>query len=130
VRADNIALMETNGKRKRNAPEGVQPAGVKRSKVLFVAGLVSQSHPKVQLAHLCLQGGNQGKWMTPSHKAKLAAIKGRSLEVGDAGFWVTCQRQKEMRAADEILSICDDVCKSLFLRHMHWDDLKLTIPGP
>jgi tRNA acetyltransferase TAN1 len=47
--------------------------------------------------------------MTPSHKAKLAAVKGRSLEVGDMGFWVTCQRQKEMRAADEVLSMCDEV---------------------
>ncbi|KAK5625554.1 hypothetical protein RRF57_001270 [Xylaria bambusicola] len=61
-----------------------------------------------------LQGGNQGKWMTPSHKAKLAAIKGRTLEVGDMGFWVTCQRMKEMKAADEILSICEEYGQRLF----------------
>jgi tRNA acetyltransferase TAN1 len=65
--------------------------------------------------------------MTPSHKAKLAAIKGRSLEVGDAGFWITCQRQKEVRAADEILSICNDVRKTLLSRHIPWDDLTLTM---
>ncbi|RYC57189.1 hypothetical protein CHU98_g9020 [Xylaria longipes] len=82
--------METNGKRKHDA-SGAQGSGLKRSK-----------------------GGNQGKWMTPSHKAKLTAIKGRTLEVGDMGFWVTCQRQKEMRAADEILSICEDYGQKLF----------------
>ncbi|KAF2972051.1 hypothetical protein GQX73_g1547 [Xylaria multiplex] len=84
--------METNGngKRKHDAT-GAQGSGVKRSK-----------------------GGNQGKWMTPSHRAKLAAVKGRTLEVGDTGFWVTCQRQKEMRAADEILSICEEYGQKLF----------------
>ncbi|KAI1809476.1 hypothetical protein GGS20DRAFT_596324 [Poronia punctata] len=83
--------METNTKRKRNPPAGAPHAGVKRSK-----------------------GGNQGKWKTPSHLAKLAAVKGRSLELGDMGFWVTCQRQKEMRAADEIISICDEYGLKLF----------------
>ncbi|KAI3319942.1 hypothetical protein HD806DRAFT_508421 [Xylariaceae sp. AK1471] len=83
--------MDTNGKRKHDASEGAQDQGGKRSK-----------------------GGNQGKWMTPNHKAKLAAVKGRSLEVGDMGFWVTCQRQKEMKAADEILSMCDEYGQKLF----------------
>ncbi|KAI0912438.1 hypothetical protein F4823DRAFT_581485 [Ustulina deusta] len=82
--------METNGKRKHD-DSGAQGSGTKRSK-----------------------GGNQGKWMTPSHKAKLAAVKGRTLEVGDMGFWVTCQRHKEMRAADEILSLCDEYGPRLF----------------
>ncbi|KAI0409389.1 hypothetical protein F4802DRAFT_546410 [Xylaria palmicola] len=82
--------METNGKRKHDA-SGANGPSVKRSK-----------------------GGNQGKWMTPNHKAKLAAVKGRSLEVGDAGFWVTCQRQKEMKAADEILSLCQEYGEKLF----------------
>ncbi|KAI1735163.1 hypothetical protein F4680DRAFT_453256 [Xylaria scruposa] len=82
--------MATNGKRKHDA-SGAQGSSLKKSK-----------------------GGNQGKWMTPSHKAKLSAIKGRALEVGDMGFWVTCQRQKEMRAADEILSICEDYAQKLF----------------
>ncbi|KAI0517709.1 hypothetical protein F5B22DRAFT_602004 [Xylaria bambusicola] len=82
--------METNGKRKHDA-SGAQGSSLKRSK-----------------------GGNQGKWMTPSHKAKLAAIKGRTLEVGDMGFWVTCQRMKEMKAADEILSICEEYGQRLF----------------
>ncbi|KAI0542424.1 hypothetical protein GGR58DRAFT_452253 [Xylaria digitata] len=84
--------METNGKGKRkHDATRAQGSGVKRSK-----------------------GGNQGKWMTPSHKAKLAAVKGRTLEVGDMGFWVTCQRQKEMRAADEIFSICEEYGQKLF----------------
>ncbi|KAI0431258.1 hypothetical protein F5Y09DRAFT_199539 [Xylaria sp. FL1042] len=82
--------METNGKRKHDA-SGAQGASLKRSKA-----------------------GNQGKWMTPSHKAKIEAIKGRTLEVGDIGFWVTCQRHKEMRAADEILSICEEYGQRLF----------------
>ncbi|TGJ83997.1 hypothetical protein E0Z10_g4786 [Xylaria hypoxylon] len=84
--------METNGKGKRkHDASGADGSGWKRSK-----------------------GGNQGKWMTPSHKTKLAAVRGRSLEVGDMGFWVTCQRQKEMRAADEILSICEEYGQKLF----------------
>ncbi|KAI1181014.1 hypothetical protein F4777DRAFT_527905 [Nemania sp. FL0916] len=82
--------MESNGKRKHDA-SGAQGSSLKRSK-----------------------GGNQGKWMTPSHKAKLAAIKGRTLEIGDTGFWVTCQRHKEMRAADEILALCEEYCQKLF----------------
>ncbi|GAP89843.1 putative THUMP domain-containing protein [Rosellinia necatrix] len=89
--------METNGKRKHDDASGGSGGGrgggshFKRSK-----------------------GGNQGKWMTPSHKAKMAALRGRSLEVGDQGFWVTCQRHKEMKAADEILSMCDEYGKKLF----------------
>ncbi|KAI1164981.1 hypothetical protein F5B18DRAFT_221244 [Nemania serpens] len=82
--------METNGKRKHDA-SGARGSNGKRSK-----------------------GGNQGKWKTPSHKAKLANIKGRTLEVGDMGFYVTCQRHKEMRAADEILSLCDEYGQKLF----------------
>ncbi|KAI1438160.1 hypothetical protein GGR50DRAFT_534270 [Xylaria sp. CBS 124048] len=84
--------MDTNGKRKHDGEDGgASRGGVKRSK-----------------------GGNQGKWMTPSHKAKVAALKGRSLEIGDMGFWVTCQRHKEMRAADEIISLCDEYGQKLF----------------
>ncbi|KAI0799294.1 hypothetical protein GGR55DRAFT_669659 [Xylaria sp. FL0064] len=82
--------METSGKRKHDA-SGAQGSSLKRSKA-----------------------GNQGKWMTPSHKAKMEAIKGRTLEVGDMGFWVTCQRHKEMRAADEILSMCEEYGQRLF----------------
>ncbi|KAI1751108.1 hypothetical protein F4782DRAFT_506895 [Xylaria castorea] len=82
--------MATSGKRRHDA-SGAQGSSLKRSK-----------------------GSSQGKWMTPSHKEKLAAIRGRTLEVGDMGFWVTCQRQKEMRAADEILSICEDYGQKLF----------------
>ncbi|KAI0198648.1 hypothetical protein F4808DRAFT_435306 [Astrocystis sublimbata] len=88
--SQSIAKMETNGKRKHDS-SGAQGSNLKKSK-----------------------GGNQGKWMTSNHKDKLAAMKGRNLEVGDAGFWVTCQRQKEMRAADEIMSLCEDYGQKLF----------------
>lgn len=49
--------------------------------------------------------------MTPHHKAKLEALKakGRRLDVGDVGFWVTCQRTQESKALEEIISICDEV---------------------
>ncbi|KAI1264543.1 hypothetical protein F5Y18DRAFT_427672 [Xylariaceae sp. FL1019] len=83
--------MEANGKRKLDASEGSQGSSRKKSK-----------------------GGNQGKWKTPSHQAKLDATKGRSLEVGDVGIWVTCQRLKEMRAVDEMAALCEEYVHTLF----------------
>jgi len=35
--------------------------------------------------------------------------KGRSLDLGDVGFWVTCQRGKEIKALDEVVAMCDEV---------------------
>ncbi|KAI8627565.1 hypothetical protein F5Y19DRAFT_171524 [Xylariaceae sp. FL1651] len=99
--------METNGKRKHDASPGAHGPSLKKSKV-FILLVPLQVALNSRLLSYCSQGGNQGKWMTPSHKAKHEAMKDRSLEVGDMGFWVTCVRRKEMRAADEILSICHE----------------------
>ncbi|KAI0150607.1 hypothetical protein GGR57DRAFT_187554 [Xylariaceae sp. FL1272] len=83
--------MEANGKRKLGATEEPQGPSHKKSK-----------------------GGNQGRWRTPSHQAKLDATKGRSLEAGDVGIWVTCQRLKEMRAVDEMAALCEEYAQKLF----------------
>ncbi|KAH8645634.1 THUMP domain-containing protein [Xylariales sp. PMI_506] len=62
------------------------------------------------------KGGNGGRWQTPHHKAKLDSFKakGRTLEVGDVGFWVTCQRTKEVRALEELVSICDEYAERMY----------------
>lgn len=59
------------------------------------------------------QGGNGGRWQTPHHRAKLETLRGRSIEIGDAGIWATCMRGKERQAADELLGICYEVCAAL-----------------
>ncbi|KAI1332194.1 hypothetical protein F5Y16DRAFT_169242 [Xylariaceae sp. FL0255] len=58
-----------------------------------------------------IKGGN---WITPNHQSKIDAARGRSLEVGDVGIWVTCQRHKEMRAADEVAILCEEYGQKLF----------------
>ncbi|KAI1338081.1 hypothetical protein F5Y15DRAFT_417133 [Xylariaceae sp. FL0016] len=78
--------MESSGKRKHDGSNGTHGPRGKKSK-----------------------GGNGGKWQTPHQRAKLEAIKGRSIEIGDMGIWVTCQRFKEMKALDELMSICSEV---------------------
>ncbi|KAI0475180.1 hypothetical protein GGR56DRAFT_644897 [Xylariaceae sp. FL0804] len=83
--------MENSGKRKHNGSDGPQGPNTKKSK-----------------------GRNSGKWQTPHHKAKLQAVKGRSLEVGDAGVWTTCQRHKEMKALDELVDIFDQYGEKLY----------------
>ncbi|KAK9772733.1 putative THUMP domain-containing protein [Seiridium cardinale] len=62
------------------------------------------------------KGGNKGKWQTPNHKAKLEALKakGGTLEVGDVGFWVTCQRTKEQKALEELVTICDEYGEKVY----------------
>lgn len=55
------------------------------------------------------QGGSGGKWQTPHYKAKMDALKGRNIEVGDVGVWVTCMRGKERQAAAELVDLCNDV---------------------
>ncbi|KAI1489685.1 hypothetical protein F5X96DRAFT_597416 [Biscogniauxia mediterranea] len=60
------------------------------------------------------QGGSGGKWQTPHYKAKLEAMKGRHLEVGDMGIWTTCQRHKEQRAVDELVAICEEYGEKLY----------------
>ena len=56
------------------------------------------------------QGGSAGRWQTPHHKRKLETLKGRTIEVGDAGVWATCMRGKERQAAEELVGICNEVC--------------------
>ncbi|KAI5919718.1 hypothetical protein F4810DRAFT_471858 [Camillea tinctor] len=60
------------------------------------------------------QGGSGGKWSTPHYKAKMEAMKGRHIEVGDMGIWTTCQRHKESRAMDELVAICDEYGEKLY----------------
>ncbi|KAI1495657.1 hypothetical protein F5X99DRAFT_114396 [Biscogniauxia marginata] len=60
------------------------------------------------------QGTAAGKWKTPHYRAKLEAMKGRHLEVGDMGIWTTCQRHKEQKAVDELVSICEEYGEKLY----------------
>ncbi|KAH6653737.1 THUMP domain-containing protein [Truncatella angustata] len=62
------------------------------------------------------KGGNQGKWQTPHQKAKIEAHKGKAgtLEVGDVGFWVSCQRTKEQKALIELAAICDEYGEKIY----------------
>ncbi|KAI0597148.1 hypothetical protein F4775DRAFT_267528 [Biscogniauxia sp. FL1348] len=60
------------------------------------------------------QGGSGGKWQTPHYRARLEAMKGRHLEVGDMGIWTTCQRHKEQRAVDELVAICEEYGEKLY----------------
>ncbi|KAK6850897.1 hypothetical protein PG990_008200 [Apiospora arundinis] len=71
------------------------------------------------------KGGNQGKWQTPHQKAKMETMrsKGRSLDIGDVGFWVTCQRNKEVKALDEVVAMCDEYGQKLYgIKPMMEDD--------
>ncbi|KAK8044838.1 thump domain-containing protein [Apiospora rasikravindrae] len=62
------------------------------------------------------KGGNFGKWQTPHQKAKMETMrsKGRTLDIGDVGFWVTCQRNKEIKALDEVVAMCDEYGEKLY----------------
>ncbi|ETS85500.1 hypothetical protein PFICI_03525 [Pestalotiopsis fici W106-1] len=62
------------------------------------------------------KGGSKGRWQTPNHKAKLEAqkAKGGTLEVGDVGFWVSCQRTKEQKALTELIAICDEYGEKVY----------------
>ena len=59
------------------------------------------------------QGGSAGRWQTPHHRQKLETLKGRTIEIGDAGVWATCMRGKERQAAEELIGICNEVRASL-----------------
>ncbi|KAI1863666.1 hypothetical protein JX265_008883 [Neoarthrinium moseri] len=62
------------------------------------------------------KGGSAGKWTTPHQKTKMESLraKGRLLEVGDVGFWASCQRGQEQRALGELMSICDEYGEKLY----------------
>ncbi|KAK8084531.1 hypothetical protein PG997_005802 [Apiospora hydei] len=71
------------------------------------------------------KGGNFGKWQTPHQKAKMETMrsKGRTLDIGDVGFWVTCQRNKEVKALDEVVAMCDEYGEKLYgIKPMMEDD--------
>ncbi|KAI0015855.1 hypothetical protein F4780DRAFT_762298 [Xylariomycetidae sp. FL0641] len=80
--------MDATKKRKHDAPHAPQQ---KRSK----------------------QGG-VGKWSTPHLQAKLEALKAKSIEVGDQGMWVTCQRGKERQALEELMALSAEYGKKLY----------------
>ncbi|KAK8069229.1 hypothetical protein PG994_005845 [Apiospora phragmitis] len=59
-------------------------------------------------------GGDQGR---------LKKSKGRTLDIGDVGFWVTCQRNKEVKALDEVVAMCDEYGEKLYgIKPMMDDD--------
>ncbi|KAI0848711.1 hypothetical protein F5Y00DRAFT_237458 [Daldinia vernicosa] len=60
------------------------------------------------------KGGSNGRWQTPHQKAKLEAIKGRSLEVGDMGIWTTCVKGKERQALAEMVDLCEEYGEKLY----------------
>ncbi|EMR70774.1 putative thump domain containing protein [Eutypa lata UCREL1] len=60
------------------------------------------------------QGGSEGRWQTPYQKVKLEAHKGKYIEVGDVGIWVTCIRGKERQAAAEFTDICNEYGEKLY----------------
>ncbi|KAK8053388.1 hypothetical protein PG996_012689 [Apiospora saccharicola] len=71
------------------------------------------------------KGGNFGKWQTPHQKAKMDTMraKGRTLDIGDVGFWFTCQRNKEIKALDEVVAMCDEYGEKLYgIKPMMEDD--------
>jgi len=59
---------------------------------------------------LCVQTGNAGKWKTPHQLAKIAALEYNTVNPGDQGVWVTCARQREVKASREIQILFAEVC--------------------
>ncbi|KAL2694600.1 hypothetical protein Neosp_001185 [[Neocosmospora] mangrovei] len=62
------------------------------------------------------KGGSAGKWQTPHQKAKLSekVELGRTLEINDAGIWVTYARGMKGKAVREFRALCDEYGESLF----------------
>ncbi|KAL4729601.1 hypothetical protein ACLX1H_004021 [Fusarium chlamydosporum] len=62
------------------------------------------------------KGGVSGKWQTTHQKAKKteAMELGRTLEVNDAGIWVTYARGMKGKAIREFKTLCDEYGESLF----------------
>ncbi|RGP63295.1 dihydropteroate synthase [Fusarium longipes] len=62
------------------------------------------------------KGGASGKWQTTHQKAKKneAMELGRTLEVNDAGIWVTYARGMRGKAIREFKTLCDEYGESLF----------------
>ncbi|KAJ4057776.1 hypothetical protein NW753_001105 [Fusarium oxysporum] len=62
------------------------------------------------------KGGSGGKWQTPHQKARKTeqAELGRTLEVNDAGIWVTYARGMKGKAITEFKNLCNEYGESLF----------------
>lgn len=62
------------------------------------------------------KGGASGKWQTAHQKAKKSEQMelGRTLEVEDAGIWVTYARGMRGKAIREFKAVCDEYGESLF----------------
>ncbi|KAF5240246.1 hypothetical protein FAUST_4410 [Fusarium austroamericanum] len=62
------------------------------------------------------KGGASGKWQTAHQKAKKSEQMelGRTLEVEDAGIWVTYARGMRGKAIREFKTVCDEYGESLF----------------
>ncbi|KAF4985388.1 hypothetical protein FDECE_16586 [Fusarium decemcellulare] len=62
------------------------------------------------------KGGNAGKWQTPHQKARQTerVELGKTLEVNDAGIWVTYARGMRSKAVREFRALCDEYGESLF----------------
>ncbi|GKU02524.1 unnamed protein product [Fusarium langsethiae] len=62
------------------------------------------------------KGGASGKWQTAHQKAKKTEQMelGRTLEVDDAGIWVTYARGMRGKAIREFKTVCDEYGESLF----------------
>jgi tRNA acetyltransferase TAN1 len=77
-------------------------------------------------ADISTKGGSAGKWQTTHQKAKQSEQMelGRTLEVNDAGIWVTYARGMKGKAIREFKSLCDEVChlsRDLF-RSILWQE--------
>ncbi|KAJ4255046.1 hypothetical protein NW762_009850 [Fusarium torreyae] len=62
------------------------------------------------------KGGSAGRWQTPHQKARKTEQMelGRTLEVNDAGIWVTYARGMKGKAIREFKTLCDEYGESLF----------------
>jgi hypothetical protein len=56
------------------------------------------------------QPGTGTRWKTPHQHAMEARAPAASIELGDAGIWATCARGMEKRAAQELMTLFEDVC--------------------
>lgn len=108
-------MSDSNVKRKHGG-SGDRPN--KKSKVSFSVKTVkeySSSHrlPSFPFSLTYEQKGNNGKWKTSHHKAKIASHieMGKSLDVADEGIWVTFARGMKNKAIREFKELCDEVCK-------------------
>ncbi|KAL1867839.1 hypothetical protein VTK73DRAFT_3920 [Phialemonium thermophilum] len=67
--------------------------------------------------------GNEGKWKTPHHHSKTAALIGGSVTPGDVGIWVTCARGQEQKAAREVTTLFEEYAEMLYGVKAEPDDI-------